>query len=149
MTVREKTARASPDQDVLFIEDFRDILSTNHDDVGAAKTSSSSTLPPEIILLGHDMSSDFGKMREAGIDLGRFIKISGCLDTHVVVEDNGSTVSKSLSGLMDHYHLCRHETIEHKIGGFEVGIHRGTQRWKRCHSDADGCHCPSNGHGNG
>ena len=109
MTVRDATRRESPDAQVLYIEDLRRHLGIG---LGAGASSSSTEIPntrPEVILIGHDMHSDFKNMERDGIDLGRVFDYSGCLDTAVIIEDTATYIGKSLSSLVSYYDLAELE----------------------------------------
>lgn len=109
MTVRDATRRESPDGHVLYIEDLRKHLGLGSN---AGESSSSATPPnaaPEVILIGHEMHGDFQNLERDRIDLPRHFHYSGCVDTHVIIEDTGAISGKSLSSLVSHYELAELE----------------------------------------
>ena len=106
MTVRDATQRESPDGNVLYIEDLREHLGLKTTTDTASSPLRETKSCPEVIPVGHDMHGDFKSLENEGIDLTEHLHYSGCVDTHVVVEDAGATMSKSLSKLMYHYDLA-------------------------------------------
>ena len=109
MTVRDATRRESPDGHVLYIEDLREHLGVrnNASEVSPAKNAPKSR--PEVLLVGHDMHDDFKKMEQDGIDLQKHLHYSGCVDTHVIIEDTGERTGKSLGSLAARYDLAEPE----------------------------------------
>ena len=55
------------------------------------------------------MHGDFEKMEQDGINLPRYFHYLGCVDTHVIVEDTGAIMGKSLGALAYHYDLAQPE----------------------------------------
>ena len=109
MTVRDATRRESPDGNVLYIEELRGHLGVMTD-AGEGSSPKNATKPrPEVLLIGHDMNGDFRKMDQDGIDVQKYFDYLGCVDTHVIIEDTGSTMGKSLGALAYHYDLAQPE----------------------------------------
>ena len=109
MTVRDATQRESPDGNVLYITELREHLGlkTTTDTNSRPKRETKSR--PEVLLVGHDMHGDFKSLENEGIDLETHLQYSGCVDTHVIVEDADATMGKSLGKLMYHYGLAELE----------------------------------------
>ena len=106
MTVRDATRRQSPDDHVLYIEELRKHLGLRTTADNNCHPTRETISPPEVLLVGHDMHGDFKNLEEEGIDLAKHLHYSGCVDTHVVVEDADATMGKSLSKLMSYYGLA-------------------------------------------
>lgn len=91
MTVRDKTAAASPDPEhhVLFIEELREYLGISADALSTIDPPAQVdySQPPKVFLVGHDMHDDFDNMKKQGIELKGYLSYSGCIDTHAMVED--------------------------------------------------------------
>lgn len=109
MTVRDATRRESPDGNVLYIEELRGHLGVRTDASEGFSPSNATKTRPEVLLIGHDMNGDFRKMAQDGIDVQKYFDYLGCVDTHVIIEDTGSTMGKSLGALVYHYDLAKPE----------------------------------------
>lgn len=55
---------------------------------------------PQVLLVGHHMTGDVDKIKQAGIDVSTSPYFSAYVDTQVLVKDHGTRDSESLSGLM-------------------------------------------------
>ena len=111
MTVRDATQRESSDDNVLYIEELREHLGLKASTDTSPSPTRETKSRPEVLLVGHDMHGDFKSLENEGIDLGTHLLYSGCVDTHVIVEDADAPMGKSLSKLMYHYGLAELEFI--------------------------------------
>ena len=111
MTVRDATQRESPDGNVLYIGELREHLGLKTTTETSSSPTRETASRPEVLLVGHDMHGDFQSLENEDIDLGTHLLYSGCVDTHVVVEDADAPMGKSLSKLMYHYDLAELEFI--------------------------------------
>ena len=112
MTIRDATQRESPDDNVLYIEELREHLGLKATTDTPSSPMRETKSRPEVLLLGHDMHGDFKSLDNEGIDLETHLHNSGCVDTHVIVEDADAPMGKSLSKLMYHYGLAKLEYLE-------------------------------------
>lgn len=109
MTVRDATRRESPDGKVLYIEELRGHLGVRTDTGEGSSPLNAAKTRPEVLLIGHDMHGDFQKMEQDGINVQKYFDYLGCVDTHVVIEDTGDMMGKSLGALAYHYDLAEPE----------------------------------------
>jgi len=107
MPVRAKVAHESPNGKVLSIGEFRGCLGMIPCPKEGSASAERCKSRPEVLLLGHDMHSDFKNMKKAGMDLEKQLLYFGCVDTHVITEDTGMPLPKGLSALMERYELAQ------------------------------------------
>ncbi len=117
MTVRGATQRESPDGHVLYIGELRKHLGLGTSDGESSATTDAPADRPEVLLLGHDMHDDFRKMEQDGIHIKKYLNYADCVDTQVLIEDNGE-MGKSLSSLVSWYGLAE---LEYKKPRFSKG----------------------------
>ena len=117
MTIRGATTRESPDGHVLYIGELRKHLGLGTSDGENSTTIDAPVNRPEVLLFGHDMHDDFRKMEQDGIDIKKYLHYAGCVDTQVLIEDNGE-MGKSLSSLVSWYGLAE---LEYKKPRFSKG----------------------------
>ncbi len=126
MPKRVNIALASPDGHVLFVEEARILLGIGADVTNALSSADSANPGPRLFLVGHNMEQDFKAMEDDGIELGNHFYYSGCIDTHVIIEDTEGSMPKGLSGLMGYYGFakCKYSKPKRGVGKLVfVGAH--------------------------
>lgn len=114
MTKRNQIAAANPGGHLLFVEQLRECLGTRQM-IGEAPSSSDAIKTPiDVVLVGHDLDGD---LKKNGIStIGDHLHYSGCIDTHVVIEDTRGPLPLGLATLMEHYGFAKLTMSKPKFG---------------------------------
>lgn len=131
MTKRHAARGGAPDGHVLTMEELQICLGIIPNTTGGSAPAGASTGRPEFLIIGHDMEDDLAKMRKDGIEPGKYLEYSGCVDTIVMAEDVGESPYPSLSALMERYGFAE----------LELSCPRDRRKMKKTFP---GAHCAGN-----
>ena len=79
-------------------------------------SAATSEVVPEVLLIGHDLRNDFKAMSRDDIKLSDHLRYTGCVDTHIIAEDNGSAF-RGLSDMMEIYGIAQCHAVQTQGAG--------------------------------